>query len=241
MSPAPCLPAGRQNMDRYSTTTFGYKILSDNKINFYHVLLPKVSLESLSQEIGQVQKQNDGTITVAIPPSSYSLNVIERLVSFFEKKRQDFLDTPKQYYKIDNGIRQTLKSWALSFQGCIALLLAHYQQTKPLIGSNWQFINSQTGGLFLSPYTLFFYKNYPKIIHPVTINSYDYRKTIEGAAAMFVRRAVKRIADAQPGLEGQALLSLIEEQTLLSSKKITSIINEKSFGIQTPTHSPLFS
>ncbi len=228
-------------MDRHSTMTFGYKILSDNKINFYHVLLPKVSLESLSQVLGEVQKQSDGTITVTVPQSSRSPDVIEQLVSFFEKKSQDFLDTPKQYYKIDDGIRQTLKSWALSFQGCIALLLAHYQQTKPLIGSNWQFINSQTGGLFLSPYTIFFYENYSKIIHPISIQSYDARKTIEGATAMFIKRVIKRTSDAQPGLEGVALLSLVEEQTLLSPKKITSIINDKSFGIQTPACSPLFT
>lgn len=228
-------------MDKYSTTTFGYKILSDNKINFYHILLPKIQLESLPHMLGEVQKQSDGTITITIPQSSRSLDVIEQLVSFFEKKSQDFLDTPKQYYKIDNGIRQTLKSWALSFEGCIALLLTHSQQIKLLIDSNWQFINSQTGGLFLSPYTLFFYENYPKIIHPISIQSYDTRKSIEAATAMFIRRILKRIFDAQPGLEGAALLSLVEEQTLLSPKKITSIINDKSFGIQTPSYSPFFT
>lgn len=52
---------------------------------------------------------------------------------------------------------------------------------------------------------------------------------------------LKNISEAQPGLEGLALMSLVEQKTKLSQKEIRTIINEKSFGIKSPLYCTFFT
>ena len=51
----------------------------------------------------------------------------------------------------------------------------------------------------------------------------------------------RRIEQAQDGLEGLALLSMVEEKTTLQKSFITKIINDKSFQINNPIFSPFFT
>lgn len=233
-------------MSSYTTSTWGYKILSDNKINFYHVLLPKIDLSSLTTlpSIHAIKQQKDGSITISVNSSASSLNTVDEIVQFFSKKEQNFLDTPNYYYKVDTKTRQSLLTWGLAFQGCLALLLqfdSKIQEVLPDITfGNWQFINAATGGLYLEPYTVLLYESYPKVIHPVSVANYEARNCIEQTISSYIRKMLKHMQEAQPGLEGLALISMVEEKTKLSQKEITKIINDKSFGIKTPTFSPFF-
>lgn len=231
-------------MNTYSNSMYGYKIISDNLINFYHILLPKISIETLQMcfpHVSSVKRQQDGSITIQVAPYSSSHIIVEELISYFNKKSLEFLETPKYYYKVDYNIRQSLKSWSLAFTGCLGLLLTHNPKITLQAEKKWHYINSRVGGLFLPPFTLFLYEDYPKVIHPVIPQNYDQRKTIEYITAHIVRSMITRVKEAQPGLEGIALLSFVETKTKLPPKEIRKIINEKSFTVQTPTYSPFFA
>lgn len=231
-------------MQSYTTPTWGYKQISNTQINFFHVLLPRVSYKTLAKNIPfiqHIQSEQDGSVIISFADSSQVVPIIEQITNFFEKKAIDYLDTPNFYYKVSSQRRQSLLQWAFAFKGCLALLLIYDKKVKQLVKPSWQFINSSIGGLCLEPYTLFLYENYPKIIHPVTLQNYENRKIIEQKASYYIRRMLSRIEDAQPGLEGLALLSLVETKTNLSAKEIQKIINGASFGIKTPKYSPFFN
>ncbi len=227
----------------YSTPAYGYKIIGKRAINFYHCLLPKIRVQTISHTIPAIEnikQQSDGSITIYIEKNASFPQVINKLLEFFDQKGDHFLDTPNSYYKITPLRRQSLLSWAFAFEGCLALLLMNDKATKSVL-KDWQFINSHVGGLYLEPYTIFLYESYPKIIHPITIQNYENRKIIEQKVAYYIRRMIGRIEDAQPGLEGLALLSLVETKTNLSAKDIQRVINDKSFAIKTPNNSPFFN
>lgn len=231
-------------MKSFSTPTWGYKILSENQINFYHVLLPKVNVEAISRllpSINHIQRRDDGSITLSLQEPHQLLTVVDSLRDFFAQKEQGFLDTPIYHYKIPRSTRQLLQGWGLSFEGCLAILLMHNPKIKSYFDANWQFINSQVGGLFISPYTIHLNIDHPKVLHPITVQNYEERKTIEQTIARTIRNMIKNITEAQPNLEGLALLSLVEEKTKLSQKEIRRIINEKSFGVKTPIYCPFFT
>lgn len=126
-----------------------------------------------------IKQQKDGSITIVLNPQTPSLLVVDKIVSFFKEKEQEYIETPKYSFKVEPRIRAELMQWALAFEGCLALLLASDPGVKELINPTWQFINSKTGGLYLEPFTLFLYEDHPKIIHPITVANYDARKTIE--------------------------------------------------------------
>lgn len=237
-------PLPQAGMQSYTTPTWGYKQISSTQINFYHILLPRVSVQTLARHIPFIQgieSRQDKSIVIAFSDSSKVVSIIQELNDFFDKKAFLFLDTPSYYYKIALQKRQSLLEWAFAFEGCLALLLIHDKKIKQLVKPSWQFINSPIGGLWLEPYTLFLYANYPKIIHPVTLQNYENRKTVEQKTSYYIRRMIGRIEDAQPGLEGLALLSLVETKTNLSAKEIQKIVNDASFGIKTPKYSPFFN
>ena len=231
-------------MNTYSTPTWGYKIVSDHQINFYHILLPKIDIQNLSQKIPYIQNissQKDGSINISIKSAINPQSIVDAVAHFFTKKEQGFLETPIFHYKVEEGLRQTLLPWALSFQGCLALLLLTHPTTAKIIDPNWQYINAPTGGLYLSPFTLFLYTDHPKIIHPVGVGNFQSRKDIEQGTSLLIRKMIKIMTQAQPGHEGLALLSLVQDAAKLSSKEICRIINDKSFGIKQPIHSPFFT
>lgn len=231
-------------MHSHSTQTWGYKIVSPNQINFYHILMPKINLAALPKKIPSIQyikHQKDGSVTISLDNTTSAITTVDQIVEFFTHTEKNYLDTPVFRYKIDPKLALSLKEWALSFQGCLALLMVKDQDIAKLVDKNWQFINSGVGGLVLSPFTIFFYADRAKIIHPTHVGNYEERKRIEQTLAILIRKAIRRIREAQSGQEGLALLSFVEEKTQLSQKEIAEIINEKSFGVITPNHSPFFN
>lgn len=236
--------SAQRYMGSYTTPTWGYKIVSDRQIQFYHVLLSKVKTQTLLRSIPQakdIKHHKDGSITIYLASDTYPTIAVESVISFFEQKSNALLETPNYYYKIPVRTRRSLAQWALSFQGCLALMLVHNKEVKKNIEVDWEFINSLSGGLYLPPYTLFLYQGHPKIIHPVSAQNSNQRKIIERETARLVRQMVKKMREAQPGLTGLALLSLLEDKTRLKAGKICEIINNKSFGVKNPIYSPFFS
>lgn len=228
----------------YTTQTWGYKILSEHHLIFYHILLNRIQEQFVQKYIPaivRIDKQADQSIVVWFDHDVNILEGVKELLAFFNQKSLEFFDTPRYYYKIPMQSRQLVSSWALAFQGCLALLLLSQKRTKEHLHSQWEYINAKTGGLFLAPFTLLLYKEYPKIVHPITLTNYGARKIIEQETTVYIRKMFRRIKQAQEGLEGLALLSMVEEKTTFPKSLITKMINDKSFQITTPLFSPFFT
>lgn len=227
----------------YTTQTWGYKIFSSHHFSFYHVLFDAISPLALGENIPEIkwfQKERDGSISIEVHAEVNSEYVVKKILAFFDQKSIEFFDTPRFYYKIPTNLRQSLLSWSLAFEGCLALLLLDDKSTASYLSGKWKYINAKTGGLYLSPFTLFLYTDYAKVVHPITVANYTARKAIEQTTANFIRKIFRRMEEVQAGLEGVALLSMVEEKTTLSQKSIVEAINEKSFQITLPMHSSFF-
>lgn len=226
------------------TEKWGYKLLPGNRISFYHVLLssiPQHIIANTVDGISHIERQNDDSIIIHVEPFVNTYETLKSLLSLCNKRSSDFLETPTFYYKIPHILNQSLPSWALAFEGCLALLLITDPKLRKYFRGNWEYINAPTGGLFLPPYTILLYKEYPKIVHPVTSHNFSIRKMVEQKTAHNIRNMLKRMEEAQQGLEGMALLSMVEEKTRLSTPWITKHLNEKSFQIKARIYSPFFS
>ncbi len=226
-----------------NTSSWGYKILSENSLTFYHALLPKISLSSLYEFIPQAKHivyQEDGSIVISLSNSFIPSKVVGKILSLIEEKSKEYLNTPNYYYRIDKSVRQMLKPWALAFEGCLGVVLKHDTNTKKYFKYRWEFLHGPEGGIFLEPYTLILKSEFPKIIHPITPETYDARERIEQSATTTMRALVKRFLEAQPGFEGKAILSYVEEKLETPVKKIVAIIDEKTAHF-TKANSAFFS
>lgn len=231
-------------MQGYSTTTWGYKILSDKTINFYHVLLPKIQLTSLQKKVNHLQDirlHTDGSITLTVTFSSYTSYVVQQLVSVIEEDASPLLETPIYYYKITNSQRQLLSKWPIAFLGCLAILLSHDKHVGLLVRRGWELIDSYIGGLYLPPFTMLLYTNYPRIIHPISYKNIDARDIIEQTTSSLVEKIANRAEEAQKEYEGLAMLSLVEEKTGLSPKVVARLIDEKTLNLKNPKFLPIFT
>ncbi len=233
-----------KQMNSYTTPTWGYKIISENEINFYHILISKISLDMLKASLPSLESiryEKDGSITVLISAGSNIQLTAERIIEFVNKISFTHLDTPKFYYKIDSRVSQILKPWALTFEGCLAILLTHDTQLPQLINSHWELSNSTIGGIIVGLYTLLLHASYPQIIHPITLQNYQLRYDIEQKTTEYVKKMIKRITQAQPGYEGLAILSMLEEKTNIDKSILIKTLQDKTFNIQAPVTSPFFS
>lgn len=231
-------------MIRASTTSWGYKIISAHKLNFYHVSLSKVSIFQIIRVASgakEVALEPDGTITITVERTSDMNSVLLSIIPFLNKKLKEALYSTTYYYKMRNSTRKILGNWALAFEGCLALLLVNDETVKKYIDGEWEFVNSTAGGIYLSPFTLLLYKDYSRIVQPVKYTNKEARQAIEKKTAFIIRKIVRRIEESQKGFEGLALLSLVESSAGLKSAEISEIIYGKSFGIKTPKFSPLFN
>ncbi|MBI4079504.1 MAG: hypothetical protein HY429_04390 [Candidatus Levybacteria bacterium] len=230
-------------MIRYSTDTWGYTILSNTSVNFYHVLLPKVNAEELSQSLSgvlEIIRNIDGSITVTFSSGSSLPFGLKDLISYFFEQEK-LLDAVTYTYEISPQTRVMLKSWFVAMEGCLAILLTHESEFASIFQEEWEIINSNIGGLFISPYTIFLYENYSRVIHPVTSRNFDTRRAIEQKTAKFVRGIVRRMEAAQPGMEGVAMVSYVVEKTGATESAITDLIHQKCIGIKTPEYAPFFT
>ncbi|HSX40168.1 MAG TPA: hypothetical protein VLF68_01005 [Candidatus Saccharimonadales bacterium] len=230
-------------MNKQTTPHWGYKLLSANQINFYHILLPSIDMNMLTKlpYVRNISKAHDGSITVDVFSDANTRIVIEELISFFEQKSLEYIDTPNYYFNIELPKNRKFKEWSLAFLGCLAVFLTSDRRFETLLNAKWEFINSKAGGLFISPYTLLLNSTHPKVIHPITLPNYETRQKIEQKSAVFVRRMIKQVNESQPGFEGLALVSLVERETAVPAKKVAQFINEKGFGVQNPSSSPFFT
>lgn len=230
-------------MIRYSTDTWGYTILSNTSINFFHVLLPKVDrktlLESLSH-VRDISKNEDGSVTITFTSGSSLPFGLKDLISFFEEQTK-LLDSTKYSFDVSPKTRNNLKSWFVALEGALGVLLTHDQELKTAFHVEWEIINSNIGGLYIAPYTIFLYENYSRVIKPVTTRNFDIRKQIEQKTAKFVRGIIRRMEAAQPGMEGVAIVSYVEEKTVATESAITDLIYKKCIGIKTPEYAPFFT
>lgn len=230
-------------MITYKTQTWGYKIISNRLLNFYHVDLKKIEPAKLYKYLPQVQRitaQKDGSITITFS-SGYSLPFgLQKIISLFNKQSLQPLDCPDYHYKVPVNVKLVLKGWFLSFEACLLLLLSHDDQVNAYVDTEWELIDSPVGGLYAAPYTLFLYADHPKVIQPITAESYDTRDIIEQKAALFIRSLIGRIMDAQPGFEGQAMVSYVEEKLGLSKEDVSEKINALCKDVQVPLHASFF-
>lgn len=156
----------------------------------------------------------------------------------------DSLKSPLYYYRVEPILRQTLAQWIIAFEGCLALLLTTNTNLHKKLGiynAQWNYLNSLFGGIVVGSYAIVLFNSFPKVVHPATHSSQAIRKEIEQLAALFIRQLLKRMQEAQPGMEGIAMLSLIENKTQISPHFATQIINEKALSIKTPSQSPILT
>lgn len=229
-------------MDHYSNTTWGYKLLDKTRLNFYHVLLPRIDALALTHVLHNdfFFMEKDKSLTVLLSDKTSAKEAIEKLLSFFSAKEQDFTVTPAHIVRAENNVRMLLKGWSLAFFGCIAMLLVSDDTVSKNIHKNWEFINAKTGGLYLHPFTMIFEEHGPRILHPATMQNYDSRLRIEAAACSYMQKIITRIEDAQQGFEGVAVISPVKEQTGMRTHEIAHLLNKKAFGVQNPDHCLFF-
>lgn len=231
-------------MIRASTTSWGYQVVSANKLNFYHISLANVSISQIlkvAPKAREVSLEKDGTITISVEKTRDMSEILLEIIPFLNRRLKEELYSTRYFYKMKDKTRKILGNWALAFEGCLALLLVNDKTVKKYIDDTWEFVNSTAGGLYLSPFTLLFYKDYPRVIQPVKYMNKEARQAMEKRASFIVRKIIKRIEESQKGYEGLALISLVENATGLKSSEISEIVYGKSFGIKTPKFSPLFN
>lgn len=231
-------------MQSVSTPTWGYKVLSDSQIAFYHILLSKIPVKALKRRISDIQsikKQKDGSVTISLKSLGLHQHIVEKILSYIDTKNKSSLDTPFYYYKITPQLRQILRQWSLTIESSLAILLLQDKRIASHLQEDWHLINSYVGGVYLTPFTLFLYHDHAKVIHPVISENTALRKHIERLTASYVRILCIKIAKAPTDTIGKVILSYVQEKTGISQEKLIEIINIKSAGIKLPTYSPFFT
>lgn len=228
-------------MENFSQANWGFKQLTKTRVTFYHPLLYKYTHQLIPYlSPGFKLKENeDGSITIIVASPFRAKTVIQEMVAFFNKLDTQSFETSHHGYRIPSKVKPVLKGMPLAFEGCVAIILMSDVQNSTWMSDKWQFINSGIGGLFIDPFTLLFYTDYVKVIHPVTSQNYYMRDRIERIAATAVGKIMQWVEEAQPGYEGLAMLSYVEEKTRISRKKIVEIINQKANQVQDPKYFPL--
>ncbi len=230
-------------MDTKITKEWGYRILSPTTINLYHIILPQVGIRFLSKNLRNFKEieflEDKSALITADTPIELRL-LISELENLLTNMGASFAQTEKFTYKIDPDQKEFLKNWFLSVEGGIALIVISVCEELKLSPYDFELINSAVGGIYLHPFTVLFYEDHAKVIHPVRVGNFFQRENIERAISMSMRGILQRVRQSQRGFEGLALLSYIQEKTKLAPKLIGSIINEKAQLASFPKYSPLF-
>lgn len=236
-------------MDTIITKEWGLRIVSPTSLNFYHVILPRIGIRPLSENLKNyksIELLGDQSVLItAETPIDRELIKLE-LERLLEKLESNFAQTQKFNYKIGNKHKDFLKNWFFSIEGGLALIIISKMPKLKLKPYDFELINSTVGGVYLPagrqglhPFTILFHDDHAKVIHPIKISNFFLREEIEKTIAQSMRGILQRAEESQRGFEGLALLSYIREKTGLPPKMIGSIIDEKSGFITLPKHSPL--
>lgn len=163
----------------------------------------------------------DGSMEITTDSIANSIQAVEM---FVKKIEHNLLSTPDFTYRLPN---KSAKGWMSAVYGCIGIIIA-----KSFFGderkTSWGII-TKVPGIYIGNYTLIFYDNYAKIIHPIRSGNSVLRQKIEKEVASVLTTMAKRIDESQPGYEGVSMLSVVTEKTGLEEKEIVEIINSKVF------------
>lgn len=231
-------------MDTKITKEWGYRILSPTSLNFYHIILPKIGIKNLSENLhnfASIELLPDKSVLITTETPLDRELLTAELEHLLEGMETRFAQTQKFTYKVTKKHKDFLKNWFFSIEGGIALIIIAKCENLKLKPYDFELINSPIGGVYLHPFTILFYDDHAKVIHPIKVSNFFLREQIEKDISMSVRGILKRVEESQRGFEGLALLSYIQERTGLSPKLIGSIINEKARMISLPKHSPLIN
>ena len=222
---------------------WGYRILTPTSLNFYHILLPQIGLKFLTKNLNNFKeiefKEDKSVVITAETPMDLQI-LIQELESLLKNMETQFAQTDDFSYRIYPMHRKFLKDWLLSIESSIALIVISQCSALRLNPYDFELINSQVGGIYLHPFTVLFYEDHAKVIHPIRVNNFFLREHIERTISISMRGILQRVEQAQEGLEGMALISYVEEKTKLPASLIAKIVNEKAKMVANPKYSPLF-
>jgi len=222
-------------MQQLVTTYYGYKILSKDSFEFYHVLLKKVTLKEILLNIKgviEVSKKTDGTLRIKAQDPAAAIN---NLIRFFENKEQHFLETPDQKFVFDEYSYHILKEWAIAYQTCIALILTGDPTLLPSYNQEWSLLDSKAGGIYIKPFTIMFFNNCAKVIHPVSLANYNSRKQIEERIAKYTNNMINIFKKQKRTQIGESLIAYTQALTGLNKNIIVKIINNQSEKLNGPS------
>ncbi|KKP95033.1 MAG: hypothetical protein US02_C0014G0002 [Candidatus Levybacteria bacterium GW2011_GWA2_36_13] len=220
---------------------WGIEEISENKIDFYHVLLSRHSVKTLAKNITSFQEiacDSNEKFSLVFEQSEKD-KVNKELLNFLIKLESKFLNTPIHGYTLSPKFNNFLKEYFLAFEASLALILMFKVLNREFLTEDWHLLNSTIGGIFVNPYTIVLNEDHAKVIHPINFENYYERNEIERIIAVSIKGIMERVEEADPKHLGEALLSYIKDKTGLDSKTIAEIIDRKSQGIRLATNSPL--
>lgn len=230
-------------MDTKITREWGYRVLSPTSLNFYHILLPQIGSKFITEKIKnfkEMEFKEDKSVVIHTQTPMDLQILITDMESLLLNLETQFAQTDKFTYKIYPMHKDFLKNWFLAIEGAIALIVIAQCELLKLKYYDFELINSEVGGIYLHPFTILFYENYAKVIHPIRVNNYFLREQIERTISTSMRTILQRVSDSRPGFEGLAITSYVQEKTKLPQDMITKLINEKAHSIRIPKYSPIF-
>ena len=230
-------------MDTKITKEWGYRFLTPTSLNFYHILLPQLGVSFLKIKLNNFKeielKEDKSVVIYCETPLDLQL-LTKELENLLLHMDAQFAQVSNFTYKIYPIHRNFLKNWFLALEGAIGLIVASQCESLRINPQDFELINSEVGGIYIHPFTILFYENYAKVIHPIRVNNYFIREQIERTISMAMRGILQRAGESRPGYEGLAISSYVEEKTKLSHDLVVKIINEKSATVRAPKYSPLF-
>lgn len=237
-------------MDTKITREWGYRVLTPKAINFYHILLPQLGVSFLKRRMNyfsEIELLEDKSVVITAQTPLDRELLTKELESLLTTMDSQFAQTPNFSYRIYPMHRNFLRNWFLALEGALALIIINQCEALRLKPYDFELINSQVGGIYLPagrqglhPFTILFYEDHAKVIHPVRVNNYFQREQIERVISISMRGILQRVGESRSGFEGLAISSYVEEKTKLPRELIVKIVNEKSSQVRAPKYSPLF-
>lgn len=231
-------------MDTKITKEWGYRLISPTSLNFYHIILPQIGIKTLTENLHNfksIELMADKSVLITTETPLDREFLIRELEELLKSMEQQFAQTQNFIYKIDGLHKDFIKNWFLSIEGGIALIIIAKCEELNLGHYDFELINSTVGGIYLHPFTILFYDDHAKVIHPIKISNFFLREQIEKTISISMNGILQRVEDSQRGFEGLALLSYVLEKTGHPPKLIGNIINEKARIVTLPKHSPLMN
>ena len=220
---------------------WGIEEISENKIDFYHVLLSRHSVKILAKNITSFQEitcDSNEKFSLVFEQSEKD-KVNKELLNFLISLESKFSIPTKHNYQITPNFKAFLREYFLAFEAGLALILMFRELNRQFLTGDWHLLNSTVGGIYIKPYTIIFDEDHARVIHPINFENYYERNEVERIIAASLKGIMERVEEAQVSFRGQAMLSYIQEKTALDPKLIADIIEKKTQGIVFASNSSL--